>query len=388
MNATEISTMFRRAICLFIVLLLVGNTTVSYSQERTRYFCEHNLESVKWSPTEMIFAVQGFGGTRVYDGNLRQVSVLRVEEYSGMAVDDEVMVEGTRCWGAGVSWSPDGQYIATPINPRNVDDYSTIQIWEAATGDIVTELLAPVQYFSSTSSVDWHPNTSVIAYTGTTVRNSAGEFWRGIAINSIGRFDDLPEEHAALKNDLDIILYLGSNAVEMTQLAWSADGEFLAIAQADGNVQIWDTQDLEALTAMRTLTAAEAQETPNLLIVSLHTQAVNDLDWHPLMPWLASASDDGKVIIWDMDTSEIVATLEDHQGYIEALSWSTDGTHLAITDSTGIIVLASSDFRVVTRLDTQYLVRDLDWSFDDTMLISLHEGNSVNLWEMSSQLNH
>ncbi|MFC8615538.1 NB-ARC domain-containing protein, partial [Micromonospora purpureochromogenes] len=92
-------------------------------------------------------------------------------------------------------------------------------------------------------------------------------------------------------------------------LAVAPDGTWLASASADGTIRIWDP----ATGACRhTLTD--------------HTSAVSALAVAPNGTWLASGSDDGTVRIWDPATGACRHTLTDHTSAVSALAVAPNGT--------------------------------------------------------------
>jgi len=97
-------------------------------------------------------------------------------------------------------------------------------------------------------------------------------------------------------------------------VAFCSSFPFVASASLDGTVKVWDTGRHEV---RHTLT---------------HQGAVVKVLWHPTMPWLYTASVDGIVRVWDGRDGSCVAALTGH----------TDGV-LDIAISDGSVVLSASD---------------------------------------------
>jgi len=72
---------------------------------------------------------------------------------------------------------------------------------------------------------------------------------------------------------------------------------------------------------------------PGLPITKLeaHTSTVLDVAWSPDSSTLASASRDGNIVIWDLQTWQRVHILAGHAGRVTSLAWSPDALRLAST---------------------------------------------------------
>jgi WD40 repeat protein len=66
-----------------------------------------------------------------------------------------------------------------------------------------------------------------------------------------------------------------------------------------------------------------------LLLTLVHSGAVTAVQFSPDGSKLASASSDGKVMVWNPSTGAHLHTLEDHSGWVNAVQFSPDGNKLA-----------------------------------------------------------
>jgi WD40 repeat protein len=64
-----------------------------------------------------------------------------------------------------------------------------------------------------------------------------------------------------------------------------------------------------------------------------HADMVYSCAWSPGGMWLASASEDGTVRVWDVNTWLQVAMLQGHGDGVHCCAWSPDGTQLASSPS-------------------------------------------------------
>ena len=57
--------------------------------------------------------------------------------------------------------------------------------------------------------------------------------------------------------------------------------------------------------------------------------AFNGVTWSPDSRMIAIGSSDSNIRLWDIESSELVRTLEGHQGRVWSVAWSRDGQWLA-----------------------------------------------------------
>lgn len=97
----------------------------------------------------------------------------------------------------------------------------------------------------------------------------------------------------------------------VTALAWSPEGETVAVASAVG-IWLYEAADLHA--------------EPRLL--EGHSEPVSSLAFSPDGRWLASGSWDKSIRLWDMRTGEVYSVFSGHNGAVESLAFSPDSTVL------------------------------------------------------------
>jgi len=104
-------------------------------------------------------------------------------------------------------------------------------------------------------------------------------------------------------------------------LAWSPDEKYIASASYDKTVQVWEpsTGKLKNLYTHHT---------------SFWTGSrVHSLAWSPDSSCIASGGDDKTVRIWKIGTREPLATYYDHRDSVLAVAWSPDGKYIASASS-------------------------------------------------------
>jgi len=102
-------------------------------------------------------------------------------------------------------------------------------------------------------------------------------------------------------------------------------------------------------------------------------------------PLLASASRDGELRSWHLETGRSAGLLGKHSRSIGAIASSSDGRLLAAGDRLGKIGLWSVDFRRVKWLEGhQRSINALAFNADDRWLLSGSDDGSARLWERTS----
>jgi len=152
-------------------------------------------------------------------------------------------------------------------------------------------------------------------------------------------------------------------------LAFSPDSRYLASASTDSTIRIWD--------------AATGNE---LRVLTGHTGAVRTVSFSADGKLLASGGADGKVKIWDVATGREQADLAGHKGRVNALTFSRDGKLLA----SGGIDQTIKLWDVTARAELRTLAGHSGWvtalvfNADGRQLISGSADKSIKLWNVSN----
>lgn len=152
-------------------------------------------------------------------------------------------------------------------------------------------------------------------------------------------------------------------------LAFSPDSRYLATASTDSTIRIWD--------------ATTGNE---LRVLAGHTGAARTVSFSADGKLLASGGADGKVKIWDAITGRELADLAGHKGRINALAFSRDGKLLA----SGGIDQSIKLWDVIARTELRTLAGHSGWvtalvfNADGQQLISGSADKSIKLWNVST----
>lgn len=184
-----------------------------------------------------------------------------------------------------------------------------------------------------------------------------------LMLASCGSFEVTADSVGALEPDIRSIWPVGPTE-------WNPDSSRMAVPLADFN-QGDSTKIDETPTIIQVIDFGGDKPTTYL---EGHSGPINGLAWSPDGNSLASASGNGTVRIWDVDTdsdSTDVSSkvLENDFDESVRVSWSPDGTTLATSDKAeGIIFWDTKTWDEVGSLDT--VAVDIEWSPDSSRLLA------------------
>lgn len=155
-------------------------------------------------------------------------------------------------------------------------------------------------------------------------------------------------------------------------LAFSGDGKWLAMAGQAGQVSLWEVE-------AKTVRHADTLECGSAWI--------DRLQWHPTRHWLAF--NQGKQVqIWDADCAESV-TLLTSPAHVQALGWSPDGRHFAVSAQQFIYIWNTQQWeQPLYQWELPSASRLLSWSPEGAYLASINQDSSVGVltWAKAQHL--
>jgi serine/threonine protein kinase len=233
----------------------------------------------------------------------------------------------------GVTWSPDGQRVASGSNDK------TVQVWNASDGSNVITYRGHSNWVYA---VAWSPDGQRIA--------------SGSADNTVQVWNASDGNHVfTFTGHSDRVLLVG----------WSPDGKRIASGSADKAAQVWNASDGS-----------------NVFTFTGHSDIVNTVAWSPDGKRVASGSADKTVQVWNASDGSNVFTFTGHSDTVYAVAWSPDGKRIASgsADKTVQVWNASDGSNVFTftgHSDTVYAVA---WSPDGKLVASGSSDNTVQVW--------
>ena len=344
---------------------------------------EGQLASASWDSTVILWDVDKAEPQQILHGHTGSVDALDWGPNGKLASGGDFLFvwdlaqdapitayPGHLDWIDTVGWTPDGQLMSNSLD-------STFIMWDGETQSISE------QHPNWGNGLDVSSNNQILAGGYLLDRNTGEAFYlagHDLTFSpdenfAAGNTDEFTNAFAVW--DLVQLFEAGEvvsrtffvdEGINILAVAWSPDGNSIATAQDDGSIVLWDLDTGEASTTL-----------------SGHEGAVNDLVWNE-DGRLASAGDDQTIIIWNGEPFEKVKTLSGfHESRVTTIAWGPDG-ELASADGTGRIAIWDVEQEkptAIVRAPYRAEVRSVAWSPDGTKLA--FGGSSYNLYVYNTQ---
>lgn len=197
------------------------------------------------------------------------------------------------------------------------------------------------------------------------------------------------------------------HGAQVSALAWSANGRFIASASHDRMVHVWnatngtllnpyknhqrmvkavawspDFRRVASAGLERHIQVWETVSSGGTLRFGGHTGAIEALAWSPHGRYIASADDTGVVQVWDAQTGRTAQTYKGHKDAVHALAWSPDSRYVASAsdDETVQVWEALTGDVLVCYDEHENYVRAVSWSPDGAYLASGSWDDTVHVW--------
>jgi WD40 repeat protein len=117
-----------------------------------------------------------------------------------------------------------------------------------------------------------------------------------------------------------------------------------------------------------------------------HQGGVNCIAWSPDGSRLATASDDHTAKVWEVTSGREFLTLRGHRGIVWSIAWSPHGGRLATAsdDHTARVWEAVSGRELMTLRGHQFYVWSIAWSPDGSMVATASLDRTAKVWEVAS----
>ena len=152
-------------------------------------------------------------------------------------------------------------------------------------------------------------------------------------------------------------------------VAFSPDGQFLAVGSANGEVGVW-----------------QVARWKQIMTLSGHLGWVWSVTFSPDGARLASGGDDGTVELWEVSSGQCLTTLQGHTDWIRSVAFSPDGARLASGSQDGTVKLweVSTGQCLTTLQSYTGRVWSVAFSPDGARLASSSEDGTVKLWQVNT----
>jgi WD40 repeat protein len=172
-------------------------------------------------------------------------------------------------------------------------------------------------------------------------------------------------------------------------VAFSPDGEWLATASEDLTVMVWDTgtgQGVRKLTGHTAENKGKTNRPTGVVAVTFSPQCA------PARCPLAAVGMDGQLIVWDATSGQTLFTYQDKVGGLKSLAYSPDGKLLAVgntgdpTQSIGAATILDATTGQVVRV----LPGEMGWVFglafspDGKRLATTYFYGLTKVWDVAT----
>jgi len=252
---------------------------------------------------------------------------------SGTCLDT---LEGHRGPVQVVAFAPGGDMLASAGGD------AVVRLWDVAAGEEIAALNDPL---GAVEALAWLPDGSRLA---------AG--WNMWSFGHISLWDAATFESTnTLRADHGQLVF---------DVAWTGDGQHLAVALAAGYLRLWDTEGRPART------------------VRAHGEAVRCLAFAPDGKLLATGSSDRTIKLWDAKTWELAATIKGQVGVVQGVAWSPDGTLLASVGGDGLSIWEADSGRLVDTTDENGSLHCVRFDASGGRLFAGGDGSTVGVWDL------
>ncbi|GFY92218.1 WD-40 repeat family protein [Actinidia rufa] len=232
-----------------------------------------------------------------------------------------LMGEGEVSWVKEVRIKMGGKRTRYHLFPFSQD--CTIKVWETSQGKLIRELKGHGQWVNSLAlSTEYVLRTGAFDHTGK--QYSSPEEMKKVALERYNKMKGSAPERLVSGSD-DFTMFLWEPAVNkhpktrmtghqqlVNHVYFSPDGKWVASASFDKSVKLWNGITGKFVAAFRG-----------------HVGPVYQISWSADSRLLLSGSKDSTLKVWDIRTQKLKQDLPGHADEVFAVDWSPDGEKVA-----------------------------------------------------------
>ncbi|UKZ85227.1 uncharacterized protein TrAFT101_001097 [Trichoderma asperellum] len=256
-------------------------------------------------------------------------------------------------WACGIAFSPNLKYVAT-----GTDEENKVYIWDWESGN------PPMILTGHTGSINTVEFSSDGLFLASGSQDGTIRMWR--------------EPWTATQPPL----ILSGHSRSVYDLSFSPSETCLATCSSDETIRIWDYGSYKTQVQSE-IDLRQSQNTP-------HARRISRIALSEDGKWVASASADGLICLWDGISGVLQRSLWEHRQDIESLVFSHDSRKLisGSDDRTVRIWNLEDDFQSRPLLGHRDWVRCAVLSRDGTFVASGSDDRTVRVWDLRYEFGH
>ena len=169
----------------------------------------------------------------------------------------------------------------------------------------------------------------------------------------------------AMRQSYPLQILVSEQPAQTAQIALSPNGRWLAVAKRSGGVELWDLESNKSV--------AEFEGGEQVLFL-------------PDGVRLVTANTVGVLRVWNIATKELLASFDDLQGYVRAMTILPNRDLLAISSNSGAVMLIDTNtWREAYQFEAHSeLIEALATSADGRWLLTGSGDHEVHLWDLET----
>ena len=158
------------------------------------------------------------------------------------------------------------------------------------------------------------------------------------------------------------------NNILLTSIDWHPDNDQIALAGLDSTIHIYSTKTLDRISSL-----------------TGHLRGIECVRWSPDGKSLASSGYDHTVRIWDPIAETERHVLRGHERIVRSLAWHPSGNRIASVGGDAMLRIwdTRAGAEVVALAGHTLFVRAVDWSTDGRKILTTSWDGSVRIWDAS-----
>jgi WD40 repeat protein len=165
---------------------------------------------------------------------------------------------------------------------------------------------------------------------------------------------------------------------------WSPDGKRVALAGDE--IYLFDAASGKHLRSLKFPNSRPSSDGPTI---------IRAISWSPDGKYIASttradAPNEDLVVLWEVETGKILASLSGHSSTPMSFAWSPDSKHLASASFDGTVqvweVAARKTIYIYTGHQSEVPLQSLAWSPDGRSLAAASANGEVHIWGLGAQV--